>query len=477
MRKRPAIDLPSLRQYHLAKGQYLGARRTETRAHRRLLGEIADWYLGRLAGGARNLAVNVPPRFGKTAVACDMIEYTLGVWPDAEFIYTAYSADLAVEQVRKIKETLDSDWYRAIFPWMRVTEGQQKYFRTAQGGSVYGAGMAGSITGFGAGKKNREGFGGAIVIDDPMKADQARSETTRKHLRDWYTGTLLSRRNARATPILLIAQRLHPQDLAGYIETKFAKRWRFVKMPLIEPGSTETIWPEVYDYDEALELKEVDPFAFHAQYQQEPTYPGGALLKTAWWRHWRDRDDVERRCDCKIITADTAYGAGEANDYSVFQCWGFEGARRMYLLDQIRGRWGYEELLPAAIAFWDKHQGDDADGAALPATRLYIENKASGQSLVQQHDLFRERGVNAFPWNARDFGPTDKVGRVKETVPLVFSGDVVLPEPAAEPWVEDFIAECGAFAEDMSHGHDDQVDALTMAALFLRAMRKGGLAS
>lgn len=294
------------------------------------------------------------------------------------------------------------------------------------------------------------------------------------HTQNWFTGTLLSRRNRKTTPMLMIAQRLHPDDLVGHVRQKFANSWHFVKIPLIEDGATDTIWPESYSYAEAMQLREVDPFAYYSQYQQEPIIPGGSLIKSDWWRYWNgDVNEIKKRCDVIMIFSDTAYGVKDANDYSVFQCWGFEGNQRMYLLDQIRGKWGYEQLVPTAIAFWDKHAQGGKHGAWPGVYRMYIENKASGQSLIQQHQLFRDNNVNAFPWNAGDYGPLDKVGRVKECLLPIYNGQVILPGDEGEVWVDDFVSECSAFSEDMSQSHDDQADTMTMAILTWRGLMRG----
>ncbi|MDR1535818.1 MAG: phage terminase large subunit [Planctomycetota bacterium] len=465
--------MPSLvKWYFLVKGGLSGEPRLARPFHERVFAGLDGWLLGKLPGGKLHLAICLPPRHSKTTLARDTVECSLGLWPDSDFIYVSYSAQLAVDQTVKIRRSLESGWFREIFPAFPPAGGRRDWICLGEdspaGGHVLGVGVGGSLTGFGAGRK-RDWFGGGIVIDDPLKADAARSAAARRRLREWFTGTLLSRRNHDRTPILLIAQRLHPEDLAGHLKLAMPEQWHFLEIPVLAPEAADTIWPETFSLESARRLREADPFAFYSQYQQEPIRPGGSLIKEDWWRFWSDPGPVERAVEAKIITADTAYGAGEAGDYSVFQCWGFEGGRRMYLLDQIRGRWGFEELVPAAAAFWEKH-----NRPGRPLARMYIENRASGQSLVQQYQLFRERGINAFPWNALDYGPADKVGRVKESVLAIYNGQVILPDHPEAAWVDDFIAECSAFSEDLSQAHDDQVDALTMAVLIWRGVLGGG---
>lgn len=448
-----------IKWYFQKKGELSRENRVIRPFHNKIFSKIDKWFIGDLPEGKRNLAICIPPRHTKTTLARDAVELGLGFFPDSEWIYTSYSSQLAIDQTVKIRAALDSEWYKQIFKWSQDTDGRQDYFKTTQGGSVYGVGAGGSITGFGAGKKRKE-FGGAIIIDDPLKADDARSQATREHLKNWFTGTLLSRRNSDDTPMLLIAQRLHPEDLVGHIKKHMPDEWDFLEIPALPSDSQDTIWPETFSYKTAMQLKEIDPFAYYSQYQQEPIVPGGAIIKDEWWRYYDNFDAVNKMCDVKIITADTAYGTKDANDYSVFQCWGFEGNQRAYLLDQVRGKWGYEQLIGVALDFWEKHSVVDKWSRWRPVYAMYIENKASGQSLVQQYDLFREKGINAFPWNP---GQKDKVARVKEILLSIYSGRVILPDTPEASWVDDFLAECSAFSEDMSHSHDDQTDAMAMA--------------
>lgn len=458
--------------YFKIKGKALGEHRIIRPFHKRIFRALDQWFAGLLPDSKKNLAVCIPPRHTKTTLARDIVECGLAVAPDSEWIYTSYSATLAVDQTVKIKETLNSEWYlRFTGGLVGMVDGRQDYFRTKAGGCVYGVGALGAITGFGAGKKRPE-FGGAIIIDDPLKASDANSPTVREKVNQWFTGTLLSRRNAgNGTPMLLIAQRLHPHDLVGYLKETSADEWYFLEIPALPDGEEETIWPETFDRKAAEWLRETEPSTFYAQYQQTPIPPGGGMIKDEWWVYWDDemtRDEVEARIDIKIITADTAYSTKESADYSVFQCWGFEGSQRVYLLDQVRGRWSYEHLLAVACEFWEKHSVGDSAGYVQPVYRMYIENKASGQSLVQQYDLFREREINCLPW---DGGQRDKVSRVRECLASIAAGRVQLPRN--EPWMDSFMAECSAMSEDGSQVHDDQVDAMTMAILIWRGQMGG----
>lgn len=301
------MSFPTLEQYARAKGAATRVPRVILPYHRKMYAAITSWAAGTLPGGARNLAITIPPRHGKTLAAHDTVEWLFGMVPESRWLYTAYSADLAVSQTMRIRDALVSDWYRRMFPDTQVRGNRQNFVTTAAGGELYGVGMIGTLTGFGAGRKRRE-FGGAIVIDDPLSAEESRSATRRAHVNEWYTQTLKSRRNHDGTPILLIMQRLHTEDLVGHVLATEPGLWRVLKLSAMDEATGEMLWPETFSRESAELMREVDPMTFYAQYQQEPMIPGGAMIKKEWWQ-WFDFDGQYRFDGMLFATADTAYKA------------------------------------------------------------------------------------------------------------------------------------------------------------------------
>jgi predicted phage terminase large subunit-like protein len=419
--------------------------------HQTILDAFTDVIRGTLPDGKHNLMVLMPPRHGKTFLTRDFVAYGLGFFPDAQFIYTGYSATIAGEQTTAIRETVGADWYRSIFPHTQLAKSAADHFRTTASGQVYGVGMGGSITGFGAGMK-RPQFGGAAILDDPLKSDDARSASALRHCREWYTGTLGSRKNYTDTPIILIQQRLHPDDLAGYLLATERERWHVIRIPgLLEDGSA--LWPETKSAQDMEHLKRVDPFTFWSQYQQEPQIPGGNMIKREWWRYYNAA--TYNTHSLIFITADTALKAGDKNDRSSLQCW---HATNDYLdlLEDETGRWEFPELLRHIVAFWKKWGGSESP---FHASEIYIEDKASGPSLAQ---MLATQGVPCILWKPGDYdSPNDKVGRVKMSLWFIEGGRVRLPDDDV-PWVQPFIEECSSFTGDDSV-HDDRVDAMTIA--------------
>lgn len=393
-------------------------------------------------GKIKRLIINIPPRYSKTELAVvNFIAWCMGNFPDCEFIHASYSKRLATNNTWNARTVMMHEIYAQIFgaPKFAGDSNAKDEYRTQQGGCVYATGTEGTITGYGAGKL-RDEFAGAIIIDDPHKAGEANSETMRQNVIDWFSTTLESRTNSPNTPIVVIMQRLHEEDLSGWLlNGGNGEKWEHLKIPALDENDLP-LWPFKHSFDELERLKNSNPYVFAGQYMQEPAPRGGGLLKTEWWQFWRVLPELEYR----VIYADTAQKTKEHNDYTVFQCWGKSKAHnKIYLIDQIRGKWEAPELLVQAVAFWRKHAAMDSSSTLRS---MNIEDKSSGTGLIQQ--LKRDGiPIKAIQRN------TDKLTRVMDVAPHVECGNVFLPENAA--WLSDYLSEAATFPKGK---HDDQID-------------------
>ncbi len=439
---------------------------------RRMCADAEDCVMGQLPNGKKNLIICIPPRHYKTT----FISRRLPAWclaevaPDCEFILTSFSNELVTDSAVAVKNIIESPWHQDLYPHLRTaseTSNLKHYFKTSAGGSVYSASIGGVITGFGAGKV-RAGFGGAIIIDDPIKASNARSEVLRKTSIEYFNGTLKSRRNSiHNTPIIIIMQRLHPDDLVGWILANEPEDWHLVTYPAVD-ADDNLLNPVTTSHKFLEDLKEVSPHTYWAQYMQSPIVQGGNIIKTNWWRTYKP--EQVSTGGLVFLTADTAYKSKEESDRSVIRAWG--GTRdSLYCLDAVYGRWEFPELLQNAREFWGKW-------VQKGAREFWVEDKASGTPLAQ---TLRNNGVPADDWKPSDFGfPDDKVGRMNEAAWTVHGGHVLVPEGPAQIKVDAdtnlylteqaraLVEECAAFSPDMSHSHDDHCDTLTMAVSLWR---------
>lgn len=273
-----AIQMARADLYFFARWMFLKRRKYKwTRGPQHKI--ICDALMRVFRGECKRLIVNVPPRYSKTELAVvDFISWALGHVPDAEFIHTTYAAQLALNNSEHTRDMIRHDAYQEIFPGTKLASEGKGHWKTTEGGVMYSTGAGGTITGFGAGK-HRPGFGGAIIIDDPHKPDEVKSDVMRQNVLDWFQNTLESRKNSPDTPIILIMQRLHENDLAGFLlGGGNGEDWEHVCLSAITDDG-EALWPEKHDIDTLRRMERASPYVFAGQYRQRPAPPEGGVIK------------------------------------------------------------------------------------------------------------------------------------------------------------------------------------------------------
>lgn len=409
--------------------------------------------------------VNIFPRSSKTTLCKYFIVYSWCKNPKCNFIYTSYSQSLLNDIARDIQNIMEHPAFKAMFPvkssmesetldpidefwrqyWNKSEDNKNIYSSkkivTYAGGICIFVSAGGQILGFGAGIRGADDFSGCLILDDFDKPADIASEVLRAKTKRYYSETLLSRLNDYNVPILNVQQRLHVDDISGFLKDKYG--FDVLKKPLLNIRG-ECQAPSQYDEKRLKELQ-FDKSAFSAQYQQEPTLEEGNLIKRGWWQYYKPEETPVE--GVLIITADTAYKKSKTADFSCLQCWELKTGK-LLMRDMIVDKWEFPELLENAKMFWDKWTRPEM---IIRAKYFFIEDKASGISLVQ---TLEDLGINTVAWKPKDFDfPDDKVGRTKEFSWAVFSGLVFLPEN--NKMSEYLVEEAAAFKEDMSHYHDD----------------------
>ncbi|MDE2101953.1 MAG: phage terminase large subunit [Patescibacteria group bacterium] len=233
-----------------------------------------------MAGVCPRVIFNMPPRYSKTNLVQKFVSRALGKFPDSQFIYTSYSAELAEGNSWETRNLIEHPAYTELYPdvKLRADSKARHLWHTTRGGQVYAAGAGGTITGKGAGLK-REGFGGAVIIDDPHKPDEALSDVMRAAVIRWYQNTIVNRCNSAHTPIIVIMQRLHEEDLSGWLlKGGSGEEWRHICLPALqEDGSA--LWPEMHSAETLLQMQDAMPYVFAGQYQQRPAPAEGGFFK------------------------------------------------------------------------------------------------------------------------------------------------------------------------------------------------------
>lgn len=397
----------------------------------------------------RNLCINVPVGAGKSLLVEYFISWCFARTINNAFVYTSYNSDLILKLSQETREICDHPVWQQLFKANLKMDNKSKAqwgFEGAKNRTGLNAkAMGGGITGLDAGNPNVEGFSGALIIDDPMDAtDGMRYARTREECILYYDDKLATRRRTPKTPTILIMQRIHKEDLTGYLMANEPNDWDFLVIPAIK--GEESFWPERYPVEELEKIKNVNPYKFQAQYQQAPITMGGSVIKPEWFEFYTE---VPQRPDRIFITGDTAQKVKEHNDFSVFIVWATY-QNKLYLLDMMRGKWEAPDLLTQAKALYKRYHIFNERFC----NAFYIEDKASGTGLIQQ--LQREGGIPVVGVPRH----TDKLTRVEDGVPFIAQGDVLLPYDAQYGSNPAILAECASFTRDDSHAHDDIVDTL-----------------
>lgn len=280
-----------------------------------------------LAGECTRLIINIAPRYGKTELAVkNFIAMGLAINPKAKFIHLSYSDDLARDNSRGVQEILREETYRRLFPGTKPTSVNTRKWFTTEGGGLYAVSSAGQVTGFGAGIVDREdeedlmaeveelssvsdgSFGGAIVIDDPIKPDDARSELVRDKVNQKFETTIRNRVNSRKTPIIIIMQRLDEEDLCGYLMRLEPDEWEVLSLPVIdydENGNECALWDFKHTLEELHDLREKNSFVFDTQYMQNPQPLEGLMYERGFTTYETMPVTRKHKVKAYIDTADT----------------------------------------------------------------------------------------------------------------------------------------------------------------------------
>lgn len=445
-----------------------------------------------IKGNIDNLVINVPPGAGKTEMTTNLIPRGIARNPRSRFLYLSFSQSLVEEVASTARNIVKSEDFQKLWPVniSKSSDAKSNWKTTVDGydaGHVYGASMGGQVTGRRAGTLADEGFTGCIILDDPLKPEDAFSKNGRDNANRKILNTVNSRKAKSDTPIIIIMQRLHVEDPTNFVMTgNVPGNWEQISIPaLIDDNYIATLpehiqkhvprdverddqgrqsyWPQKESLVSLLQLEKggkdkdgaaVSRYTFSSQYMQIPKKLGGDLIKSEWFGRYKTLPNLLWRA----IYVDTAQKVKEHNDFSVFLLVGMGVDGKLYILDLLRGKWEAPELNRQVKAFIDKHKGYTVN--TRPIRYIKVEDKAHGTQLIQNWG--KHGGVSIIPVQRN----ADKLTRLMD-VQVHIENDYqnkpnerVVMIPVSAPWLAPFIEECEAFNAKMTHDHDDQVDTL-----------------
>ena len=400
-------------------------------------------------GKMPRLIINLPPRYLKSfIVSVAWPAFVMGLDPCAKIICVSYSDELARMLSRDCKRLLESGWYPRVFPNVKVTKASANEIVTSDGGGRYATSVGGTLTGRG---------GDFIIVDDPIKAEDALSDRARQTNNEWFKTTLLSRLDDKKRSVLiLVMQRLHVNDLTGYIEG--SGEFHKLSLPAIavrdetialsddrhhHRRAGEPLHAELESLETLEKMRnQLGPHTFAAQYQQRPDAPEGTLIKRKYINLIKHEPNTLGNVRY-WISIDSASSTSETADYSAITI-GRSDRNGHVILHAERGRWDFEALLQKSVAYEVK----------IPRVTFIIENAGSGISLIY---ALRKRRFNVFFHEPRG----DKTSRVAMALPIFAEGRFfIVDREGQNHWVSPLVNELLSFPFGR---FDDQVDSVAQA--------------
>jgi len=396
---------------------------------------IADVLRRTLTESDMRVIITAPPRHGKSHLVSENFPaWYIGNRPDHYSILCSYGQELASDFGTKVRNTVNSDNFQAVFPNITLSKDSKskKRFNTNKGGSYVAVGRGGSITGRG---------GHVIIIDDLIKDEkEAQSELIRRNCIEWYKQTLYTRL-MKGGSIIVMATRWHEADLIGYLKNDDHENWETIDLPAIDEND-QALWPEFYPMDALQRIKKtLGTRNFESLYQQNPRPAEGALIRRSWLNFYSERPVLSKM---KLIQSwDMAFKGSDTSDFVVGQIWGvYKG--NFYLIDRIKERLDFPGTIKAFLNLTKKYPS---------AITKLVEAKANGQAVIDTLKV-KIPGIIAVEPDI------SKEARVNAVAPVYESGNVYYPSSELCPWIDDHIEEIIAFPFGKN---DDSVDAESQA--------------
>ena len=420
--------------------------------------KLAKIFSDVISGKKKRVIINIAPRMGKSEFSSYLFPaFFLGNFPEKKIIMGTHTAGLSEDFGRRVRNLIDSDDYKELFPSTTIADDQKAAgkWSTGSGGQYYAAGVGGALAGRGA---------DLFVIDDPHSEQDVKINSRLAFDTAWswfQTGPL--QRLMPGGAIIIIMTRWSKLDLTGRLldyqtKNEDSDPWEVVELPAIlneDTDNEKSLWPEQWPLETLKQKKAaLDPQYWNAQYMQNPVSNNAAIISRHAWRIWPS--DEPPRCEYIIQSWDTAFEAKTTADYSACTTWGIfyneeeKDAPQLILLDAFKDRMAFPELKTVAL----KHYKEWTPDAFI------VEKKAAGGPLIQE---LRQMGIPV-----SEFTPSrgnDKIVRLNAVADLFASGKVWAPDTR---WAREVIEEVASFPNGE---HDDFVDTTSQALL---RFRQGG---
>jgi predicted phage terminase large subunit-like protein len=423
--------------------------------HHRIL---ANLLMDIAEGNKDRVCVNMPPRHGKSQlVSIYFPAWFIGRFPNRKVLMVSHTTDLAVDFGRKVRNIIDDDRYKQIFPTVTLAVDSKSAGRwnTNMGGEYFACGVGSALAGRGA---------DLLLVDDPHNEQDIINGNfdVFDKAYEWFTYGARTRLMPGGR-VAIIQTRWPQNDLTGRVtgdmgKNEDADQYEVVEFPAIFNQGTDNekpLWPEFFDLKALYRTKASMPtFQWNAQYQQNPTSEEASVVKREWWNIWEKEDPP--RCEYVIMSLDAAAESHNRADFTALTTWGVffneeEGCHHIILLNSIKKRVEFPELKKLALEEYKDWEPD----------AFIVEKKSSGTALYQE---LRRMGMPVGEYTPHR-GSGDKLARLNSVADIVASKLCWVPQTR---WAEEVVEEIAGFP---FMSNDDLVDSTVMA---LMRFRQGG---
>lgn len=407
-------------------------------------------------GEIKRLIINIPPGHGKSEIMINFIAWTLAHCPESQYLYISYSKALATKHTSAIRHIIELPEYQQIFGFtISQISSAKDNFKTTENGSVKAFGTSGSIMGQDAGLPYMDHFSGCIALDDPHNPEEVMSDVIRGKDIDNYLRSIKTRLRSPEIPIIYIAQRTHPQDLAGMMLDKWdGDEWDTLILPALD-NSENALCPAIINADQLKAMRQLAPAVFYLLYQQSAEEAGKILFKKEYFPLLSTEPEIVY----SFITGDTAETPDTANDASVFTHLGlykikYEGVDLqlygLHVLNCHKDWYEPKDLKREFMNFYARCMQHKK-----PPSSIWIEKKSTGTVLLSQLNEMQGLEVNAIERNGSKNG---KGQRYMNAQPYIAAKRVTFPEYSS--FTQMCIDELTKVNAMETHAHDDIVDTI-----------------
>ena len=298
---------------------------------------IANALLRLMRGEIKNLIISMPPRAWKSRIMQEFIAYVFWKYGEKnDVIITGHSMWLLEDFSRHIRDRVNSDEFKMIFPNTKIKE----WNSAINSWGIEGKGIF-SIFWVGGGITGK--WFDIWIIDDPYASrEEAESDTIRHKVSQWFWSTFRMRKQNDRAKTVMIMQRWREDDLVWEIIAREWENWEVLVIPAIWEDWL-SFWADKFSLEYFEDIKK-DPYIWSSQYQQDPVNEWGGDFKKEYFEYI-DRDKVKIE-NLDIITfVDPAISQRQSADETAIVTIWIDKWNFIYILDIIKWRFAPDEII------------------------------------------------------------------------------------------------------------------------------------